>query len=49
MTAARAALWRQLSWAMVGGVQIQAFASPARIPSLHLPGALKFDPPGSTH
>jgi len=49
MTAARAVLWRRSSQAMVGGVRIQAFASPARIPSLHLPGALKIDPPGSTH
>jgi len=42
-----AVLWRW-SCRASGGVRIRAFASPARIPLLHLPGALKFDPPGST-
>jgi len=34
MTAVRAVLWHWSSQAMVGGVQIRAFASPAHIPSL---------------
>ena len=31
-----------------GNGQVWGIPSPARIPSLHLPGALKIDPPGST-